>query len=306
MVNSFLTTFMSNYVPSLFLKSLEDKSSAQEFDDNCPKMDIHHSCISTNVSSDMEINSPKLMNEKGNNENESDITYWNVLDHGFVDCQDIFGDEIVIVNAARVSFGKRKNKLDSTDDRLIGYLLKNHHYSPFRHVMFRFHIKAPEFVMRQWYKHVVGCEWTSTAPSQLHGWNEISGRYIEALEYYSPNEWRRQSENSKQGSDGIVEHQEMCQKRFEKSMEVSFHVYHNLLDQGVAKEQARIVLPLNVYTEVIWTPSLQALFHFVKLRDENHAQYEIREYAKVFASLLSNKFPLVWKHMKTLCEVNED
>lgn len=222
---------------------------------------------------------------------------WKVLDHGFVRCEDIFGDETVIVNAARVSFGKRKCTLDAQDERLIGYLLRHHHYSPFRHVMFRFHIKAPEFVMRQWYKHVVGCEWTSTMPSQLHGWNEISGRYVNTVDFYTPSEWRRQSDDKKQGSDGAVVEQEQCIEDFDNAMKQVFRSYENLLQKNVAKEQARILLPLNIYTEVIWTPSLQALFHFIQLRDEDHAQYEIREYARIFSELLRMRFPCVWRHM---------
>lgn len=226
--------------------------------------------------------------------------FWHVLDKGFVRCEDIFGDETVVVNAARVSFGKRKTSIDDKDDKLIYYLLKHQHFSPFRHVMFRFHIKAPEFVLRQWYKHVVGCEWTSTIPSQLHGWNEISGRYVDSFEYYTPDVWRKQSSDKKQGSDGVVKDSLECHSQFEHAMETSFRVYHNLLESGVAKEQARIVLPLNMYTEVIWTPSLQALFHFVKLRDEEHAQYEIREYAKIFSEILQERFPIVWKHLSSL------
>lgn len=230
-------------------------------------------------------------------EEKRDEMFWSVLDNGFVRCEDIFGDETVIVNAARVSFGKRKSFLDEQDDKLIGYLLKHQHYSPFRHVMFRFHVKAPEFVLRQWYKHVVGCEWTSSMPSQLHGWNEISGRYVDSFHYYFPEVWRKQSQDKKQGSDGIILDQNFCNEIFQESITTSLETYRALLDKGVAKEQARIVLPLNMYTEVIWTPSLQALFHFVKLRDEDHAQYEIREYAKICASILEEKFPIVWKHM---------
>lgn len=245
-----------------------------------------------------EVSENNFDDEESNPKNKKEMI-WKVLDHGFVRCEDIFGDEVVIVNAARVSFGKRKEVLDQSDDRLIGYLLRHHHYSPFRHVMFRFHIRAPEFVMRQWYKHVVGCEWTSTVPSQLHGWNEISGRYVESLDFYTPDAWRQQSRDKKQGSDGVVENQEACQDIFQKSMNYAYNNYFLLLEKGVAKEQARILLPLNQYTEVVWTPSLQALFHFVKLRDEDHAQYEIREYAKVFAQLLAEKFPCVWKHVMT-------
>lgn len=225
--------------------------------------------------------------------------FWNVLDKGFVRCEGIFGDETVVVNAARVSYGKRKTVLDDKDDRLIGYLLRNRHYSPFRHVMFRFHIKAPEFVMRQWFKHVVGCEWTSTIPSQLHGWNEISGRYVDVVECYVPEAWRRQSASSKQGSDGVVddEGQQECRRLYEDSIRQSFETYRRLMGMGVAKEQARIVLPLTIYTEVIWTASLQALTHFIQLRDEEHAQMEIRAYAHVLSEMLQSKFPHVYKHV---------
>lgn len=228
--------------------------------------------------------------------------FWAVLDKGFIRCEEIFGDETVIVNAARVSFGKRKTVLDDQDDRLIGYLLRNRHYSPFRHVMFRFHIKAPEFVMRQWFKHVVGCEWTSTIPSQLHGWNEISGRYVEMMEWYVPSMWRRQSQNSKQGSQGELDDndQTICDDLYKESIDKSFQTYHQLLEMGVAKEQARIVLPLTVYTETIWTASLQALTHFIQLRDEEHAQMEIREYAHVLSEMLKEKFPCVYKHVMSI------
>lgn len=223
-------------------------------------------------------------------------TNCHVLDHGFVRCEEIMGSEVTIVNAARVSFGKRKETMDEDDDRLLGYLLRHKHYSPFRHVMFRFHIKAPEFVMRQWYKHVVGCEWTSTHPVQLHGWNEISGRYVECLDFYTPETWRRQSESKKQGSEGEVEDQHDCHMDFRHAMQTIFGKYRLLLSKGVAAEQARILLPLNVYTEVVWTTSLQALFHFVDLRSDAHAQHEIQLYADVFAKLLQETFPRVWKH----------
>jgi len=222
---------------------------------------------------------------------------YHVLDHGFVDYdeeKDIFGDELSIVNAARVSFGNRKEILDERDEKLIHYLLKHKHYSPFRHIFFRFHIKAPEFVMRQWYKHVVGCEWTSTHPTQLHGWNEISGRYIESFQFYSPHEWRQQSSNKKQGSDGLIPLQQEASQLFHDSMNLIFDNYHKLINLNVAKEQARIILPLNVYTEVIWTTSLQSLFHFVQLRQDTHSQLEIQYYANIFANILQQKFPIVW------------
>ena len=109
------------------------------------------------------------------------------------------------MNAARGSFGVEKQELSEGDIRLIRYLWKHKHFSPFRHVMFRFKIKAPEFVMRQWYKHVVGIETTSSSATKDHAWNEISGRYIPVSEYYFPEQWRCQSASSKQASAGPVD-----------------------------------------------------------------------------------------------------
>ena len=97
-----------------------------------------------------------------------------VLDKGFIEVVDSLGNDLTVVNSARVSFGKRKTKFDKSDERLVRYLAKYKHYSPFRHLQVQFHIKAPEFVMRQWYKHVVGIETTSNASTKDHAWNEIS------------------------------------------------------------------------------------------------------------------------------------
>jgi thymidylate synthase (FAD) len=224
----------------------------------------------------------------------------DVLNKGFIDCQDIFGNELTIVNCARVSFGKKKEIFDANDEKLIKYLIQHEHYSPFRHIFFRFHIKAPEFVMRQWYKHVVGCEWTSSSSSQLHGWNEISGRYIEYADndYYIPEKWRKQSQDKKQGSDGSFNQdvQIKYHESFQTIMNLIMTEYKNMIQNDIAKEQARILLPLNIYTEVIWTVSLQALMNFIKLRNEEHAQYEIREYAKVLNDLVNEHFPNVVKY----------
>lgn len=113
-----------------------------------------------------------------------------VLDHGFVNLQETFGDVLTVVNTARVSFGKQKETIEPNDLKLVKYLIRHQHTSPFRHIMFRFHLKAPEIVMRQIYKHVVGSEWFAPTSSQLHGWNEISGRYVELYDIYHPTEWR--------------------------------------------------------------------------------------------------------------------
>ena len=217
----------------------------------------------------------------------------SVLDHGYVELLDTFGDELTIVNAARVSFGAQKSELEQKDRRLLHYLYKHKHMSPFRHLMFRFRIKAPEFVMRQAYKHVVGIEATSNDSTKDHAWNEISGRYKPVKEYYVPSVWREQSKDSKQASVGQIEdtkHQEATQV-FKHAMDVAVEAYDKLLALGVAKEEARIVLPLNQYTEVIWTCSAQAILNFIELRDEPFAQWEIREYAIAFRTILQQKKP---------------
>ncbi len=222
----------------------------------------------------------------------------SVLDKGFVEVVDSLGTDMTVVNAARVSFGTRKNKLNTLDDgdiKLLRYLAKNKHFSPFRHIMVQLHIKAPEFVMRQLYKHVVGIESTSNYPTKDHAWNEISGRYTEVMEYYVPLEWRKQSADNKQGSHGIVENQDEVSKYFDLTVMKIFERYKWLLKQGVAREQARIILPLDIYTEVIWTASFQAIANFIELRTDPHAQYEIQEYAFAIAVLTKDLFPETMK-----------
>jgi thymidylate synthase (FAD) len=214
-----------------------------------------------------------------------------VLDKGFIDCQETFGDELTVVNSARVSFGKQKTELDEDDVRLIRYLIKHKHFSPFRHIMFRFHIKAPEFVMRQWYKHVIGAEWSAGSFAPFHAWNEISGRYVPLTEFYEPVEWRRQSTSSKQGSDGAMEDGGVCAREYGEFLREMTAVYDRFLERGVAKEQARIMLPLSVYTEAIWTCSFQAVVNFLELRLDPHAQYEIREFAVALEKIMRAKVP---------------
>ncbi len=219
-----------------------------------------------------------------------------VLDHGYVELIDTFGDELTIVNAARVSFGVQKEQLSKGDVGLIRYLYKHKHYSPFRHLMFRFHIKAPEVVMRQLYKHVVGIEATSDSATKDHAWNEISGRYKPVVDYYYPAVWRKQSADSKQASDGVVDSgtNETISELFRQHMNNTIELYEDLLTKGVAREQARLVLPMNQYTEVIWTCSAQALLNFIWLRDEETAQVEIQEYAKVMRDMVKSKFPTLY------------
>ena len=214
-----------------------------------------------------------------------------VLDKGFVEVIDSLGTDLTVSNAARVSFGKRKTKWDKTDARLVRYLAKYKHFSPFRHLQVQFHIKAPEFVMRQWYKHVVGIETTSSSSTKDHAWNEISGRYVPVEEYYIPKVFRAQSEDNKQASEGEVEDQERSRETWKNALWYAKLHYESLLKNGVAKEQARAILPLSQYTEVYWTASFQAIMNFIELRDESTAQWEIQQYAKVIKELVLEIYP---------------
>jgi thymidylate synthase (FAD) len=219
-----------------------------------------------------------------------------VLDKGYVELIETFGDELTIVNAARVSYGSKKDQLDDKDVKLISYLKTHKHFSPFRHIFFRFIIKAPEIVMRQMMKHVVGIEATSDCQNQLHGFNELSGRYKPIEDFYIPEVWRKQSPSSKQASDGVLstEDNQKANQLFDDANTAMQNCYTNLLQMGVAKEQARIILPLNMYTSVMWTMSFQALANFIELRDEPTAQYEIQLYAKIMKEMMQQKYPILY------------
>ena len=217
-----------------------------------------------------------------------------VLDHiGYIELVDTLGDDLTPVNAARVSFGGRSDKFTEKDKRLSKFLIKHKHFSPFRHQHVMLIIKAPEFVLRQWYKHVVGIETTSTHATKDHAWNEISGRYVEVEDFYYPDVWRKQSEDNKQASEGELD--DLQQKRmslvYETYMTQVEMAYETMISSGVAKEQARIVLPLSQYTQVWWTASFQSVMNFIELRDEPTAQVEIQEYARALKEIMLDAFP---------------
>ena len=176
---------------------------------------------------------------------------------------------------------------------MIKFLIKHKHFSPFRHQHIMVIVKAPEFVLRQWYKHVVGIETTSSSVTKDHAWNEISGRYIPVQEYYHPNVWRKQSEDNKQASEGVLD--DLQQKRmtacYDDYMKQVEMTYDRMIEAGMAKEQARIVLPLSQYTLVWWTASFQSVMNFIELRDEPTAQWEIQEYAKAMKKIMFDSFP---------------
>ena len=226
----------------------------------------------------------------------NELTSIPVLDKGYVELVEIFGNELTIVNAARVSFDKSKTELDEADIKLLRYLKKHKHFSPFRHLMFRFKIKAPEFVMRQLYKHVVGIEATAENAFKDTAWNEVSMRYKSLTDFYVPEVWRKQSKLNKQGSDGELspDQQRVSSDLYNKTLTDMITCYNELLSNDVAREQARVLLPLSIYTSVSWCCSFQALANFIELRRESDSQYEIRKYADAMVEILKEKLPVLY------------
>lgn len=214
----------------------------------------------------------------------------SVLDRGFVRLIDHMGTDLTVVNAARVSFGKRKESFDPKDAELVDYLAAHEHTAPFRHCYLTFHVKAPIFVFRQWMKHRIASDF-----------NEISGRYVEFTEeeFYIPEHFRLQAKVNKQGSEGEIPEasRQAAMEAYMDACQQSVAQYKNLLEMGVCREQARCVLPLGLYSEVYWTASLQAVAHFLHLRLDSHAQWEIRQYAAAVRDLTSPIFPESLKAM---------
>ena len=143
----------------------------------------------------------------------------------------------------------------------------------------------------RWYKHVVGIETTSNHPTKDHAWNEISGRYVPYEDFYKPTEFRKQSENNKQASEGLVEKQSEAESLWKESQDKAIENYEQMLELGMAKEQARSILPLTVYTKVWWTASFQSIMNFIELRDETTSQVEIQEYARALKDIMLETFP---------------
>lgn len=220
-----------------------------------------------------------------------------VLDKGYVELFDgmLSDPKLKIVNAARVSFNKEAKELSEKDLKLINFLFEHGHYSTFRHSYFSFRVKAPLLVFRQWWKYQIASDWIETENNgsiQLPetNWNEASGRYVEFHpEFYIPNEIRIQSKNNKQGSEGKLEtlqNGEQPVKFFEESCNLLYERYLYMVKSGAAKEQARALLPQNIYSECVWTCSLQCLIYFLSQRLKSDAQFEIREYAKAVAQIM--------------------
>jgi thymidylate synthase (FAD) len=198
---------------------------------------------------------------------------------------DSMGNSLSVVNDARQSFAAESAEWTERDGKLLRYLAKHHHTSPFRGVVFKWSVKAPLFIARQWWKHTVA----STFVDDQLGWNEKSFRYCAAdeAEFYVPIEFLQQSEDNRQASAGPLPNrsQALALVQYAQAVEACKQAYAGLLLIGVSKEQARAILPSALYTSFVWTCSLQALFHFISLRIGKGAQGEIVSYAKALLEL---------------------
>ena len=198
---------------------------------------------------------------------------------------DAMGNSLSVVNDARQSFNARSEQFSPKDGKLLRYLVRERHTSPFRGVIFKWAVKAPLFVARQWWKHTVA----STFVDDQLGWNEKSFRYCAAdeAEFYIPMEFLQQSESNRQASAGplAARDQSLALAQYTQAIEACTQAYEGLSLVGVSKEQARAVLPSALYTQFVWTCSLQAMFHFISLRIGEGAQGEITAYAKALLEL---------------------
>ena len=216
----------------------------------------------------------------------------NVLDKGFVKLIDSMGDDKRAVEAARVSFSNHTNKEDRTmtdrDKKLSSFLMDEGHFTPFEHLTFTFHIKAPIFVIRQLFRH------------RTFSFNEISRRYTskQADEFYVPDHIRAQDTKNKQGSYRTKQKELEIEdiKIIETAYENAYRAYDTMLKHGVAREMARMVLPVGQYSEFYMTGNVRNLMHFINLRADSHAQWEIQEVAVAVARCFQETFPYTYKH----------
>ena len=214
-----------------------------------------------------------------------------ILDKGEVRLLNQMGNDLTIVAAARVSNAvkyEEASKGDQKDQKLISYLMKHRHGTPFEHVTFQFYVDAPIFVIREWQRH------------RMASYNEVSGRYVEIEpKYYIPHRIREPAATNKQGSQFIEEppypeFEMHMRRRILDWSDRSFRVYKELLRDGVAKEQARIILPLNFYSQFYFTVNARALMNFLSLRAADDAMWEIQEYAKAMKEMFHEVLPMTF------------
>jgi thymidylate synthase (FAD) len=211
-----------------------------------------------------------------------------VLDHGFVRLDEAMADDLSVVNGARVSFARHKTELDDSDAGLVRFLMRERHGTPFEHNAFRFHIRAPIFVAREWFRHRIG------------SFNEFSMRYARATDdFYVPAPEDVRSQVGKPGaysfepvSDVIAE---TTREELRQIYEASYAAYERLVELGVARELARAALPVGAYTEFYWTVNARALMNFLSLRNAETAQREIRRYAEACETFLAERMPITYE-----------
>jgi thymidylate synthase (FAD) len=214
--------------------------------------------------------------------------YRTVLDHGFVRLDAVMADDLSVVNAARVSFARHKDAMDASDEGLIRFLLRERHGTPFEHNSFRFHIRCPIFVAREWFRHRIG------------SFNEFSMRYAKATDdFYVPAPEDVRTQVGKPGAYTFEtvepELASSTRETFESVYRTAYAAYEELVEAGVAREIARCVLPVGAYTEFFWTVNARALMNFVSLRASDTAQREIRRYAEAVESFLAEQMPVTYE-----------
>jgi thymidylate synthase (FAD) len=211
-----------------------------------------------------------------------------VLDHGFVRLDDAMASDLSVVNAARVSFARRKDVMEEGDAGLIRFLMRERHGTPFEHNAFRFHIRAPIFVAREWFRHRVG------------SFNEFSMRYARATDdFYVPAPEDVRTQVGKPGaysfetvSDEVAE---TTREELQRVYEAAYAAYERLVELGVARELARAALPVGAYTEFYWTVNARALMNFLSLRNAETAQREIRRYAEACERFFAERMPVTYE-----------
>jgi thymidylate synthase (FAD) len=211
----------------------------------------------------------------------------SVLDHGFVRLDDAMADDLSVVNAARVSFARRREEVDDADAGLIRFLMRDRHGTPFEHNAFRFHVRCPIFVAREWFRHRIG------------SFNEFSMRYAKATDdFYVPAAEDVRSQVGKPGAYSFEqvdpELAERTREELQAVYDTAYATYTRLVEDGVARELARTVLPVGAYTEFYWTVNARALMNFVSLRAADTAQREIRLYAEACERFLAERMPITY------------
>jgi thymidylate synthase (FAD) len=211
-----------------------------------------------------------------------------VLDHGFVRLDESMASDLSVVNAARVSFARRKEEMDDSDRGLVRFLLRDRHGTPFEHNAFRFHVRAPIFVAREWFRHRVG------------SFNEFSMRYARATDdFYVPEADDVRTQVGKPGAYSFdpvePEVAETTRAELRAVYETAFAAYERLVELGVARELARSVMPVVAYTEFYWTVNARSLMNFVSLRAAETAQREIRRYAEACEQFLAEEMPVTYQ-----------